>query len=101
LSYTTLSELERCGYRFYLERILGLEENHPPAGAGSLREGLEARARGTLVHRLLESVDFTRSLAPSVEDVAAAARELGVRIGRGEREEIAQLIGAAAGSAGA
>src|SRR5207244_9284723 len=27
LSYTALTELERCGYRFYLERILGLEEN--------------------------------------------------------------------------
>ncbi|MFI5037989.1 MAG: PD-(D/E)XK nuclease family protein, partial [Solirubrobacterales bacterium] len=99
LSYTTLSELERCGYRFYLERILGLEESHPPDRAGSSREGLDARARGTLVHRLLESVDFARPLAPSVEDVAAAARELGMRVGRGEREEVAELIGAAAGSA--
>jgi ATP-dependent helicase/nuclease subunit A len=98
-SYTTLSELERCGYRFYLERILGLEETHQPARAGSPREGLEARARGTLAHRLLESVDFTRPLAPSAEDVAAAARELGMRVGRGEREEIAELIGAAVGSA--
>jgi ATP-dependent helicase/nuclease subunit A len=99
LSYTTLSELERCGYRFYLERVLGLEEGRPPARADSSREGLEARARGTLVHRLLESVDFARPLAPSVEDVAVAARALGLRIGRGEREEIAAMIGAAAGSA--
>lgn len=100
LSYTTLSELERCGYRFYLERILGLEESPPPARAGSSREGLEARARGTLVHRLLESVDFARTHAPSIEDVAAVARELGIRVGRAEREEIEELIGAALGSAG-
>jgi ATP-dependent helicase/nuclease subunit A len=99
LSYTTLSELERCGYRFYLERILRLEENHPPARAGSSGEGLEARARGTLVHRLLESVDFGRPSAPSAKDVGAAARELGMRVGAGEREEIAELIGAVAGSA--
>jgi ATP-dependent exoDNAse (exonuclease V) beta subunit len=99
LSYTTLSELERCGYRFYLERILRLEENHPLARAGSSREGLEARARGTLVHRLLESVDFARPIAPSAKDVGATARELGMRVGGGEREEIAELIGAVARSA--
>ncbi len=99
LSYTTLSELEHCGYRFYLERVLGLEESHPSARARSSHEGLEARARGTLVHRLLVSFDFARPLAPSAEGVAAAARELGMRVGRGEREEIAELIGAAAGSA--
>ena len=99
LSYTTLSELERCGYRFYLERILGLEENHPPARAGSSTEGLEARARGTLAHRLLESVDFARPIAPSAKEVGAAARELGIRVGGGEREEIAELIGAVAASA--
>jgi ATP-dependent helicase/nuclease subunit A len=99
LSYTTLSELERCGYRFYLERILGLEESHSPARARSSHDGLEARARGTLVHRLLESVDFARPIAPSAKDVGAAARELGMRVGGDEREEIAELIGTVAGSA--
>ena len=94
LSYTTLTELERCGYRYYLERILGLAENRSAARGRSSREGLEARARGTLVHRLLESVDFARSTAPSPEDVARVARELGLRVGRSEREEIAALVGA-------
>jgi ATP-dependent helicase/nuclease subunit A len=95
LSYTTLTELARCGYRFYLERILGLEERPPPARVGSLRGGLEARARGALVHRLLETVDFARPRTPSIDDVAAAARELQMRVARTEREEIRELIGAA------
>jgi ATP-dependent exoDNAse (exonuclease V) beta subunit len=95
LSYTSLSELERCGYRYYLERILGLGENRGATRTGSPREGLEARARGTLVHRLLESVDFARPSAPAAEDVAAAASELGMRIGRGEQQEIVALVGGA------
>ncbi len=95
LSYTSLSQLERCGYRYYLERVLGLREDRSAArtldGGGSL----EARARGTLVHRLLESADFARPGAPSPERVASVARELGLRVGRAEREEIAALIDAA------
>jgi ATP-dependent helicase/nuclease subunit A len=90
LSYTSLSELERCGYRYYLERVIGLVEDRAPArGEG---DGLEARARGTLVHRLLESLDFARPNPPSDEDVAAAGRELGMRVGERERVEISQLI---------
>ena len=96
LSYTALSELERCAYRYYLERVLRLREDRAAArtqpGEGT---GLEARSRGTLVHRLLETIDFADPLAPSSEDVASVARELGVRVRREEREEIVELIGAA------
>jgi ATP-dependent helicase/nuclease subunit A len=96
LSYTALSELERCAYRYYLERVRRLREDRAAArtqaGEGT---GLEARARGTLAHRLLETVDFADPLAPSSEDVASVARELGLRVRREEREEIAALIAAA------
>jgi ATP-dependent exoDNAse (exonuclease V) beta subunit len=92
LSYTSLSELERCGYRYYLERVLGLPEDRSAARADGEPRGLEARARGTLIHRLLEQLDFTRPEAPSQEQVAGVARELGMRLGSGEREEIAALI---------
>ncbi len=97
LSYTALSELERCAYRYYLERVLGLREDRAAAARAHTAEGggLEARARGTLAHRLLESVDFAHPLAPSSEDVARVARELGMRVRREEREELAELIGAA------
>jgi hypothetical protein len=90
LSYTSLSELERCGYRYYVERVIGLvEDRGAPRGEGG---GLEARARGTLVHRLMESLDFARPRPPSTEDVAAAGRELGMRVGERDRIEISQLI---------
>jgi ATP-dependent helicase/nuclease subunit A len=92
LSYTSLSELERCGYRYYLERVLGLGEDRSAAREDQGHRGLEARARGTLIHRLMERLDFVRPSPPSPQQVARLARELGVRVGGGEREEIAALI---------
>ncbi len=61
LSYTSLAELERCGYRYYLERELGMSEDRSAARFPSAGGTLEARARGTLVHGLLERLDFPRS----------------------------------------
>jgi ATP-dependent helicase/nuclease subunit A len=94
MSYTSLAELERCGYRYYLERSLRLSENHAAArreGGG----GIDARARGTIVHALLEDIDLARPQPPSSEEVALVARRIGVRVDTGEREEIVELICAA------
>ncbi len=105
LSYTALGELERCGYRYYLERVLRMPEDHA-AGRGDAHhgDGLRARARGVLVHRLLESFDFAPARLPLEErptprEVSAAARELGIATSAPEREEIAQLVRSAAGTA--
>jgi ATP-dependent exoDNAse (exonuclease V) beta subunit len=98
MSYTSLSELERCGYRFYLERVLRLPEDHAAARGAAGSRGMDARARGTLIHRLMESLDFARPGAISLQEVARCARELGMRVGEDERAEIAGLI-AAAGAA--
>jgi ATP-dependent helicase/nuclease subunit A len=95
LSYTSLSELERCGYRYYLERVLGLPEDRAAARTPPGRDGLEARARGALIHRLMETLDFARSRPVSPKDVADAARELGMRVLARECAEIAELIVAA------
>jgi ATP-dependent exoDNAse (exonuclease V) beta subunit len=96
LSYTALSELERCGYRYYLERVLGLGEDRAVGVAETFAgTGLDPRARGTLVHRLLEHIDFSHPVAPSSEQVARTARELGMRASLSEREEIAALLQAA------
>lgn len=92
LSYTALSELERCGYRYYLERVLGIPEDRAAARAPAGERGLEARARGTLIHRLMESLDFARPRPVSSAEVGGTARELGLRVAPGEREEIAALI---------
>jgi ATP-dependent exoDNAse (exonuclease V) beta subunit len=92
LSYTSLSELERCGYRYYLERVLGLREDRAAARGAAAGEGLEARARGTLVHHLMELFDFAGPSPPSPEDVAASALELGMTAAIDECAEIAALI---------
>jgi ATP-dependent exoDNAse (exonuclease V) beta subunit len=97
LSYTSLSLLERCGYRYYLERVLRMPEER--AAAGTPRgESLEARARGTLVHRLMETHDFAAAVLPGERQVAEAAAELGLQAGPAEREEITALIGEALAS---
>jgi ATP-dependent exoDNAse (exonuclease V) beta subunit len=122
LSYTAFGELERCGYRYYLERVLGLREDRSatstgprsatstgPSGHGNgaagaadqpLESAVAARTRGTLVHRLLESTDFASPAAPSPQEVARAARELGLRVPHGVREEIAGLVAVASRGSG-
>jgi ATP-dependent helicase/nuclease subunit A len=94
MSYTSLAELERCGYRYYLERVLRLPENR--AAARSFEDGgIEARTRGTIVHVVLESIDFTRPNAPTERDVETVAKRLGARVAPAERQEIVALLGRA------
>jgi RecB family exonuclease len=96
LSYTALTELERCGYRYYLERVLQLGEDRAraQAGGGGGRGGdeLAARTRGILIHRLLEDVDFRGRHELGPGDVERAAAELGVRVAAGEREEVTAMV---------
>ncbi len=57
LSYTAIAAHEECPYRFYLERVLGMNANRSGAeGAGGADPaGREERAaRGAVVHALLE-----------------------------------------------
>jgi ATP-dependent helicase/nuclease subunit A len=96
ISYSALGALERCGYRYYVERVLRLPE--PPARAA--REGaraaasLTARERGVLLHALLEGFDFAGEQAAGAE-IARLARDRGFVPGRGEAEALAALLEAA------
>ncbi|HTQ68473.1 MAG TPA: ATP-dependent DNA helicase [Solirubrobacteraceae bacterium] len=96
-SYSSLKELERCGYRYYLERVLGMEEwraeGASPGGRGTGM--LDALSRGSLIHRVLELHDFAETRYPTPGAIDDAARELGMRPGRGEAEVIAGLLGRA------
>ena len=95
LSYTSLSELERRGYRFYLERLLGLPEDRAVARAD---DGLKARERGTLVHALMERLDLRRPQAPATADVVALAATLGISVSQAEAAEASALVGASIGT---
>ncbi len=92
LSYTSLGELERCGYRYYLERVLGMGEERSAARGEEGRASPDARARGTLVHGLLEDLDFSDPRVPSLEQIGARAKALGLRLAPAQRAEIIELI---------
>jgi ATP-dependent exoDNAse (exonuclease V) beta subunit len=96
LSYTALTQLERCGYRYYLESVLQLPEAHPASGASE--QGSGGRARGKLLHRLLESFDFAGDAPIRAEQVAHAARELGEPVVQRDCAELAALLGELRGS---
>ena len=98
LSYSSLGEYAHCGYRFYLERVLGLPgvERPAPRGSGGA-DGeavgeMPATDRGVLVHALLETLDFRRGLAPSSSAAVAAAARVGVRPSEGELEEAVTMV---------
>ena len=121
LSYSALGAYARCGYRFYLERVLGLPRVAPPTpdeiaqadaitgvgtdevaraevGAEEAVGGLDPRVRGSLVHRLLEDLDYARPAAPAVEAVAELAAEWGLEPTADELEDVRGLVAAFARS---
>ncbi len=101
LSYSSLGEYKRCGYRFYMERVLGIGPTAAlaptPAAHESEPDGpaLSAVDRGIIVHALLERLDFRRPVPPdAAEAIAAAGRELSAE----DVDDIAALIGRFAAS---
>jgi hypothetical protein len=74
VSYTSLAAYGRCGYRFYTERLLGIPPTDEPVRDAAVSSTvLDAAERGTLVHALLETLDFRRPVLPTEAAVAAAA----------------------------
>jgi ATP-dependent helicase/nuclease subunit A len=75
LSYSALALFERCSYRFYAERIVGLRiaEGRATFVEG---EGLAATEIGDAAHVLLEQVDLTAPRAPEGDELATAVRGL-------------------------
>jgi ATP-dependent exoDNAse (exonuclease V) beta subunit len=102
LSYSSLGAYARCGYRFYLERVLRLPRATPPPRPVELAEpapALDPRVRGSLVHRLLEELDFERPAIPGSETVRELGAAWGIELGDAEIEDIRGLVAAFAGSA--
>jgi hypothetical protein len=101
VSYTSLQAYARCGYRFYLQRVLGLADDPaplPPEPQPPAAGGLDGRLRGTLAHRLLEALDFARPAAPPPEAVLALAAEHGVALDPAQVEDLRGLVAAVAAS---
>ena len=109
LSYSALESYKRCGYRFYLERVVKMrkaQELGPEEDAVGVDDGdqlaLTASAvapdemsplvRGTIVHELLERVDFRHPRAPSRAEIERRAEANGTRCRDDDVGEIAALI---------
>ncbi len=83
LSYSALSAYENCGYRFYVERVLGIGEPEAAAsGDGDQSSpGPEIRRRfgpGVAIHALLEWSARNRWREPDADRAARALREQGL-----------------------
>jgi ATP-dependent helicase/nuclease subunit A len=103
ISYTALQRYAACGYRFYLERALrlpprddvGVAEHEADRAAA---DTLPPTVRGSVVHGLLERLDFARPALPSKDEIAAQIARCGEPVRPEEVDEIAGLVEAFATS---
>jgi len=87
VSYSSIAAYRACGYRFYVERVLGLPPVEAAVAGAAAASGLGAAERGTVVHALLERIDFRRPVVPSVDAVRGQAR-----MSAEEAQEIVELL---------
>jgi ATP-dependent helicase/nuclease subunit A len=99
LSYSALSSYERCGYRFYVERVLGLRppERAPVAGENGAPGRDDRLGFGSAVHELLEWSALRDWIAPGAE---LAERSLAANGVEPAAEAVDRALGQVAGWAG-
>jgi len=75
LSYSALALFERCSYRFFAERVLGLPPRERPTSPEETSTGgLAATEIGDAVHRLLEVIPLAAPKTPSRVDLTDTVR---------------------------
>ncbi len=95
LSYSSLSAHARCGYRFYLERVLRLPATELPPAAKVLaagQPGLDPRVRGSIAHLALEELDLRRPRVPAAEVLRTMGARFDAEPTLEEATEIAGLL---------
>jgi ATP-dependent exoDNAse (exonuclease V) beta subunit len=90
VSYSALAAYRACGYRYYLERVLGLAPVEEAPGGAPAR--LDARTRGVLAHLALEAIDFDRLRAPDAAALGALAAGQGIAAPPAELQALAGAI---------
>jgi ATP-dependent helicase/nuclease subunit A len=70
LSFTALAVFERCSYRYFAERVVGMRPTRV-RGDGAGEGGLAPTEIGDAVHRLLETIDLAVPEPPDVAVVRA------------------------------
>src|SRR5262249_23710122 len=74
LSYSAIALFERCSYRYYAERVLGLPWRVSSVQSGDGLGGLAATEIGDAVHRLLELVPLDEPAAPARDELDGRVR---------------------------
>jgi ATP-dependent exoDNAse (exonuclease V) beta subunit len=98
LSYSALALFDRCSYRYFAERVLGL----PPVAARRPQETDAEAAVGTLagteigdaVHRLLEAIPLDAPVPPGRSELDAEVLTWYPTAGEAELDRIAALVDA-------
>jgi ATP-dependent helicase/nuclease subunit A len=101
LSYSALALFERCSYRYFAERVLGL----PPVPARRAAEpeatdatatelGLAGTEIGDAVHRLLEAIPLDAPVPPARAELEATVRSWYPTADDAELDRIASLVDA-------
>jgi ATP-dependent exoDNAse (exonuclease V) beta subunit len=92
LSYSGLEDYRRCGYKFFLRKSLKLPAAERPPGGPPAEAGLEGRLRGTVVHGLLERMEFEAPVLPAHDDVAAAIALHGVQALPADVDDVLAMV---------
>ena len=96
LSFSALSLFERCSYRYYAERVVGMRPTAWAEGAGGGAGALHPTEIGDAVHRALELVDLSRPARP--EGLEALVRSWYPAITDPELAHVTSLVDAYCGS---
>jgi ATP-dependent helicase/nuclease subunit A len=94
LSYSALALFERCSYRYFAERVLGLPPRPAAVGDADSMGGLAATEIGDAVHRLLELVPLDAPASPPRSELDDAVRRWYPNVTAEELERVAQLVDA-------
>ena len=93
LSYSALALFERCSYRYFAERVLGLPFRER-VSSGESDGGLAATEIGDAVHRLLELVPLDDPAAPPRAELERAVQKWYPDVAEAELDRIAAMVDA-------
>jgi ATP-dependent helicase/nuclease subunit A len=95
LSYSALALFERCSYRYYAERVLGLSpRRQAPLSVVGSEGALAATEIGDAVHRLLEHVPLDAPTSPPRDELSATVRGWYPNATEPELDRVAALVDA-------
>ena len=93
LSYSALALFERCSYRYFAERVLGLPAV-APRSLNTPGDGLAGTEIGDAVHRLLEDVPLDAPAPPPGAELEATVRAWYPTVSDEELDRITALVDA-------